>query len=156
MTLHVSKIFTAKNLTRSFLFFLMVWRFLISIASYWSGKSEMSRWEEIAFLCASYSLISIMVWVNKSDLQEINIDKNFISIFIALGAIYSFLVPPVFGFLLGTATIINVGVLLSRKSKYSKSELSNANFMMFLITLLVLDFVYFIVIQRARVIAFEI
>ncbi len=149
----MQKKITPNNLARGSLLFLLAWRLLISIVVYWSGKIEMPNWEEVAFLCVSYSLISITLWVNKSDLYKINIDKSFIRIFIVLGFVYSFLVPLVFGVLLGTVTMLSVGVLFSSKSCFAKSELSNISFIVCLAILLVLDFIYFIVIQKARLFA---
>jgi membrane protease YdiL (CAAX protease family) len=77
-----------------------------------------------------------------------NIDKNFIVIFIVLGYIYSFLIPLAFGVLLGAATTLTVGVFFSSDSKYSKNESGYISFVLSLIILLILDFIYFFVIQK--------
>jgi membrane protease YdiL (CAAX protease family) len=146
----MKKFFTAKNLTRGSLFFLLTWRFLISIATIRSGEIGMTYWEEVVFLCISYSVISVTLWVNKSDLNELNIDKNFVVLFIVLGVVYSFLTPSAFGILLGVATILNFGVFFSSKSRFAKNELGTKNFFIFLAILLVLDFIYFIVVQKAK------
>ena len=146
----MKKFFTAKNLTRGSLFILFILRFLISFAILWSGETGIAYWEEVSFLCTTYFLISLLLWVNKSNLNETGVDKNFIVLFIVLGAIYSFLTPSKLGILLGVATILNIGTFFSSKSQYARNELGNKGFIMFLFILLALDFIYFIVIQKAR------
>ena len=107
----MQKISFAKNLSYYSLSVLLAWRFFISITVYWSGKLEIPYWEELAFQCVSYSLISAILWINKSDLSEINIDKNFVFLLIILGLLYSFLIPLGFGVALGAATLLNLGVI---------------------------------------------
>ncbi|MBK9210305.1 MAG: CPBP family intramembrane metalloprotease [Anaerolineales bacterium] len=76
--------------------------------------------------------------------------KKFMGIFVALGFVYSFLVPLVFGILLGVVTILSTSVLFSSRSRFARGELSNIGFIIYLVVLLVLDFIYFIVIQKAE------
>jgi membrane protease YdiL (CAAX protease family) len=146
----MQKYLTIKNLSRFSLLFLIVGRFLISIPVYRSGSVAMSYWGEVTFLCIAYSLISFLLWANKSSLYKMNIDKNFIIIFIVLGYLYSFLIPLAFGILLGTATTLTVGVFFSSESKYTKNEFGYSSFFLSLIILLILDFIYFIIIQKAK------
>jgi membrane protease YdiL (CAAX protease family) len=110
----------------------------------------MPYWGEVAFLCIVYSLISVIMWVNKNSLYKMNIDKNFVFIFIMFGYMYSFLIPLVFGILLGMATTLSVGVFFSSESKYTKNEAGYTSFVLSLAILLTLDFVYFIVFQKEK------
>lgn len=144
------KKFSTNNLARGSLLFLLILRFLISFSISRSGKFELPSWEEDAFLCASYVLISLLLWINKADLHEINVDKNFVFLFVILGAIYTFLTPTVIGILMGAATILNTSVLLSGKSLWAKNGLDNARLVMFLLVFLVLDFIYFFAVHKAR------
>jgi membrane protease YdiL (CAAX protease family) len=150
----MKKLFSAKNITYISLIFLLIWRLLTSIAIYWRGEIGTPfgtpYWEDVAFLCSSYSLFTIILWINKGNLHTINIDKNFIILFIVMGGIYSLVIPVLFGALFGIATIFNLGILFSDKSQYAKNELSYLSIGMFLAVWLVLDFIYFILVKNAN------
>ncbi len=75
---------------------------------------------EVIYICVSYGLISIVIWLNRKDLQKLNIDSNFIWIwiFIFVGCLYSLIFPVTFGVFLGSVAIINLWFLSSNKLQF--------------------------------------
>lgn len=144
------KIITEKNLNRGLLLFLLALRLFLSFSISWSRKVALPLWEDNISLCISYILISILLWVNRRNLHEINVGNFFIVVFSALGAVYAFLTPFALGISIGMAAILNIYVLLTSKSLYSKNEHSRTSIFIFLLTFLVLDFAYFFLAHRAR------
>jgi membrane protease YdiL (CAAX protease family) len=139
---YMLKKFSTNNLARGSLLFLLILRFLISYSISRSGKFELPSWEDDAFLCASYVLISLLLWINKADLHEINVDKNFVILFVILGAIYTFLTPTVIGILMGAATILN------KRVAFWQSSMKMRFHQCFIFSFL--DSIYFFAIQKAR------
>lgn len=146
----MQKLITASYLNRGLLIFLLALRLLLSFSISWSEKFVLPLWEDNISLCISYILISTLLWINRSNLNEINVDIFFIIVFSVLGVIYAFLTPLALGISIGMAAILNIYVLLTSKRLYSKNEHSRTSIFVFLLTFLVLDFAYFFLAHRAR------
>ncbi len=146
----MQKIITARNLNLGLLISLLAFRLFLSFSISWSGKFELPLWEDNISLFISYVLISTLLWVNRSNLHEINVDNFFILVFSALGAIYALLTPLAFGVCIGMAAILNVYVWLTSKRLYSTNEHNSTSIFIFLLTFLVLDFAYFFLAHGAR------
>ena len=73
---------------------------------------------EVIYICASYGLISVIVWLNRMDLQSLNIDSKFIILFVAVGYLYSLILPVEPGVFLALAATVMLWLLSSNKLQF--------------------------------------
>lgn len=99
---------TRKRITFTILFILLSVIIIGSFLNTWLSVHKTSGyWIGIWYLCIGYTLCSIAIWLNKDDLQCLNIDANFMVIFIFIGALTSYALPFWFGIFLGFVTLYN-------------------------------------------------
>jgi hypothetical protein len=100
-------------------------------------QGEVSRSVEIIHTCIANGLISIVIWLNREDLQSLNIDRKFIIIFIFVGYLYSLLLPLELGIFLAPATTLILWLLLSNKLQFAHTPLHFKQVAVFILIILV-------------------
>ena len=87
MSFPQNKAFVTK-ITLFIFFILLFWRMIIVqwMAIVQGGATYLG---EVVHICLAYGLISIVIWLNKDELHNIKIDKNFLFIFVFVGFLYS-------------------------------------------------------------------
>ena len=114
------------KITFAILLLLLVWRMVFL-------QGEMSYQHEIIHLCTAYGLISLVIWLNRNDLQGLNLDKYFIIGFIIIGCLYSLMIPLASGIFLGIVTLINVWALSSNKFCFESAPTHNKQAIIFIL-----------------------
>ncbi len=98
-----------RKITFVILFLLLTGRMLESVLVgwVWKGRNLPYVWE-ISFLLSAYILISLAMFLNRQDLRSLNMDRNFVIIFILIGGLYAMLLPLVIGIFLGLVALFNL------------------------------------------------
>ncbi len=96
---------------------LLLWRMVI-LQGMVLLQGEVSRLTEVIHICAAYGLISVVIWLNRKNLQSLNIDSKFIVIFVFVGYLYSLLLPVTPGVFLALATTFVLWLLSSNKLQF--------------------------------------
>jgi hypothetical protein len=82
-----------KKITFVLFLFLLLWNILIPFLFRLLQQDVIKYWVEVSYRSVNYVLVSITIWLNKDDLQRLNIDRFFIIIFIVAGVILSLYLP---------------------------------------------------------------
>ena len=140
--LHLTR---AKKITFLILFLLLGWRVILSYLLQWRWNGEEPRSVESSYIWIVYWLISVVIWLNRGDLRSLNIDKNFFTLFIFIGGLYSgvfFLLSPfASGVFLGLATLINLVLYLYGSLPFEDIRLNYRQTMFYSVILMMPAFI---------------
>jgi membrane protease YdiL (CAAX protease family) len=110
-----------RKVTFVFLVLLLTGRILETIYLAWKKTDILDvplGWA-MAYVIGAYFLISITLYLNRKDLRSLNIDRNFIMVFILFGALYTLLLPSfILALILGSSTLFNLLLLSKRKFQF--------------------------------------
>jgi membrane protease YdiL (CAAX protease family) len=105
-----------RKVTFVFLVLLLTGRVLETIYLAWKKTDILDvplGWA-MAYIIGAYFLVSITLYLNRKDLRSLNIDRNFIVVFVLFGALYTLLLPSfILALILGASTLFNL-LLLSK------------------------------------------
>jgi membrane protease YdiL (CAAX protease family) len=119
------------------LFILIGWRLGDAALIGLLFGSNAPDWILSVYSSATYALSVIVLWLNRNRLQELNIDANFIKIYILSGLLLIFLYLPVsYGVVVGIATALLLWSLIT--GKLSLGSPPAANFQIIMLMLLAL------------------
>lgn len=96
------------------LFFLLIIRLATVNSIAWIFNSIQPVWLDYYFSAGTYILTAIVIWLNKKNLEDLNIDKLFVKIFIGSGILLViFYVPIQIGIFIAITTFIVFQMLYS-------------------------------------------
>jgi hypothetical protein len=134
-----SYLYQASYVTKTTFFIfviLLLWRMVI-LQGMVIIQGKVSYLAEVFQICIVYGLISVVIWLNRNNLQLINIDRNFIVIFVIVGAVNSFILPMAFGVFLLLPTFINFWLFISNKLKFEYFPLNIRQISFFIFIILI-------------------
>jgi len=104
-----NKFSSSQKTTFAILIILLVIRMIfypLGLLIWHVTPAMLSPWFTTSYTCGAYTLISISIWLNKDNLQSLNIDKPFIMIFIFTGVLIAlYYSPTVFAIIIILITI---------------------------------------------------
>lgn len=110
------------------------------------GIEEIPNWYSYFYISITFVLTSAVMWLNRHNLQRLNIDANFVTIFVVSGVFLSLLYLPVsLGIITGISTIV---VFVSWKKKNFILENNRINYielLLFLIVGLTPNIIYYLI-----------
>ena len=101
---------------------------------------------EVIYICASYGLISVIIWLNRMDLQSLNIDSKFIILFVAVGYLYSLILPVKSGVFLALVATVILWWLSSNKLQFEYVSSRFRQTSLFILIILAPQFIRLIII----------
>ncbi len=104
---------------------------------------------EVIYICASYGLISVIVWLNRMDLQSLNIDSKFIILFVAVGYLYSLILPVEPGVFLALAATVILWLLSSNKLQFEYVSSHFRQTALFILIILTPQFIRLIILRTS-------
>ncbi len=101
-----------RKTTLAILLLLLAGRFFKSLALLliWHAASP-PYWWEVIYLVIAYFLISITFFINRRNLRSLNLDKNFMVLFIFIGFLFALSIRLALGIVLGLLALFNLLVL---------------------------------------------
>jgi len=98
---------TGEKITFAIMFFLLFVRITDKYLVIWLFNGVKPAWYDYSYFAGGYFLIAIAIWINKKNVKNLHITKNFIRIFIFAGIFVSLLLVPAWvGLVSGIATLI--------------------------------------------------
>jgi len=101
------------------------------------------RWWYFSYLIAGYFLVSAVIYANRGDLRSLNIDRNFIYIFIFTGLVYALVFPAGLGVILGLCVIFDFVVFVSGSLNFEEYSPNYWQILIFMLVCLVPDLLTF-------------
>jgi membrane protease YdiL (CAAX protease family) len=109
------------------LFLLIFARLLYTLIFFTRNESI---WLESFYACLTYCLITIVLFLNRSNLNKFNLDRiSFILSVIGIGVYSLFLVQPM-GIIISIAVLFNLSLLLSKDLVFSRIRINYAIFLL--------------------------
>lgn len=103
-------------------------RLLDTIFAYWFSNEFADVFDVFTYWYGTilYILMVSIVWINKNNLQNLNIDKSFVGILIIAGLVLSFFyVPPSWGIFVGLASLFLCSALRNKQFNFGKAISQN-------------------------------
>lgn len=104
---------------------------------------------EVIYICASYGLISAIIWLNRIDLQSLNIDSKFIILFVAVGYLYSLILPIKPGVFLALAATVILWLLSSNKLQFEYVPSRFRQIALYILIILTPQFIRLIILRSS-------
>jgi membrane protease YdiL (CAAX protease family) len=102
-----------------------------------------SLWWESVYSFLTYSLITIVIFLNESSLHLFHIDRVSMALFVFLGGLYSFFIPQPIGAMMTMVALFNLNMLLSKELSFSRIQFGVSVFAL-IILFIVLQLIYFL------------
>jgi membrane protease YdiL (CAAX protease family) len=135
------------QLTSIILFLLIFIRFLYTFIFF--TKNE-NIWLESLYLCLSYCLITIIFFLNRSNLNKFNLDRISFILFIVGFGIYSFFLVQPMGIILSIAVIFNLNLLLSKDLVFARVRINQTILLLVLLFAIVQLGFYFLFVDKLQ------
>ena len=132
-------------LTLVIFFILLIGRLLFSSDQLLWHPSSYGSFYEFSYNFIAYVLVSMIIWVNRNNLELLNIDKPFILLFIFSGIILSiFYLPPAVGFLNGLIVLLNFRLYRRDYFRFSKVKQNNIQVSAIVIIALIPNLLFYV------------